>query len=358
MKFKKKLLIFCPSIEEGGVEKNLINITNSLSNFYDISLITANFNKRKFFSKKVKFISPKSNLFNDKNRFLKSLISSFLYIKNYSSRNIVLSFQANILAIVLSKVFLNKIIIRSNTAPSRYITNIFKKIIFSLFFKLADRIIVNSNEFNKEFNKFFNIKPTTIYNPIENVSFLKKKANEKISFKFFEKSKDILKIVSVGRLVDQKDHMTILRAINEIKKKRKMKLCLIGKGVMKKKLEKFIKSNQLSKIVKLVGYKKNIYPFLKKSDLFILSSIYEGLPNTLIEALTFGLKILSSDCKTGPKEILNKKSYGKLYKVGDYKKLSKLILITKKRSKNNFIEDKRFNFENNLQKYKNVIMQV
>ena len=326
MKFKKKLLIFCPSIEEGGVEKNLINITNSLSNFFDISLITANFNKKKFFSRKVKFISPRNNFFNNKSRFLKSIVSSFLYIKNYSSKNIVLSFQANILAIILSKMFSNKIIIRSNTAPSRYITNIYKKIIFTLFFKLADKIIVNSNEFNKEFFKFFNIKPTTIYNPIENLSFLKRKANKKVSFHFFDKSKDVLKIVSIGRLVDQKDQMTILKAINEIKKKKKMKLCLIGKGIMKNKLEKFIKLNQLSKIVKLVGYKKNIYPFLKKSDLFILSSIYEGLPNTLIEALTFGLKILSSDCKTGPSEILNKKRYGKLYKVGDYKKLSKLIV--------------------------------
>ena len=92
--------------------------------------------------------------------------------------------------------------------------------------------------------------------------------------------------------------------------------------------------------------------------LFILSSKYEGLPNTLIEALTFGLNIISTDCKTGPKEILKNGKFGKLFKVGDYKKLSELILFSKKRNKSKIFKDFRFNQKTNILKYKKILQEI
>ena len=358
MKYKKNLLIFCPSIEEGGVEKNLFNISNSLTKEYNVSLITANKDKKKYFSKSIKFITTKNLNLNKKSRFLKNVIASILLFKYLNKKNIVFSFQSNILAIAISKIFCNKVIVRSNTSPNKYVKNIFKRIIFFFFFNLADKVIVNSKEFAKEFYKFFKIKPITIYNPIENISYLKKQSNKDVKVNFFKDKNNTLKILSIGRLVRQKDHLTILRAINEIKDKKKIKFCLIGKGNQEYMLKKFIKTNNLSGIVKLIGYKKNIYPYLKNSDLFILSSIYEGLPNTLIEALSFGIPILSTNCKTGPKEILNKKKYGKLFNVGDYIKLSKLILKFNKKKKISFVNDERFNYKKIINQYKNVINSI
>ena len=121
-----------------------------------------------------------------------------------------------------------------------------------------------------------------------------------------------------------------MKALNLIKFKKNIKFCLIGKGYLKDDITDYINANNLESQVKIVGYKENVYPYYKKADLFILSSKYEGLPNTLIEALTFGLNIISTDCKTGPKEILKNGKFGKLFKVGDYKKLSELILFSKK----------------------------
>lgn len=355
--YKKKLQFFCPSIEEGGVEKNLFNIANKLSDDFDISIITANNNKKKFFNKKIKFISTKNKKFNRSNRFIKSLLSTILFIRNYNRKNIIFSFQSNIIAIFLSKIMFNKIIVRSNTSPNKYAKNLFKRCLLRIFFNFADKIVVNSKEFKNEFFKYFKINAVTIYNPVEKKNYLLKKANKKINFRFFNNSNGCIKVLSIGRLVEQKDHITILKAINKIKNKKKIKFCLIGKGYLEDNLKHYIKKRKLSEIVKIIGYRNNIYPYIKKADLFVLSSLYEGLPNILIEALSFGIPIFSTNCRTGPKEILKNYKNSKLFKIKDHKNLSKM-LISFKPVKKNFTYDKRFDFEKNIQLYKNLINSI
>ena len=102
----------------------------------------------------------------------------------------------------------------------------------------------------------------------------------------------------------------------------------------------------------------NPYPYILKSDLFILSSKYEGLPNVLLEAAVLKKFIISTDCPTGPKEILLNGKGGYLFNVGDYKKLSKLILIFLKNR--NHLKNKinytykslaRYDLKRNLMKY-------
>ena len=354
------LIFFCPSIEEGGVEKNLINICNNLSEEFKISLITANHNKKKFFKKKIFFISPKINYFNFKSRILKMLVCIYLLLINfYGKKFLIISFQANISAIILSKLLNSKVIIRSNASPNFYAKNLIKRKIMKFFYSFADKVIVNSNEFKAEFRKYFKINAVRIYNPLEDKKKLAYLSNKKVSFPFFDKdSKDKIKILTVGRLVPQKDHITILKALELIKDKINFKFCIIGKGNQRKNLLNYIKKNKIKKNVNLAGYKKNIYPYYKKADLFILSSIYEGLPNTLIEANYFGLKIISSNCKTGPKEILKSNKNGKLFKVGDFNQLAKYILLTKFKKKKKLNIDKRFDFFVNLANYRKVIYSV
>jgi len=222
----------------------------------------------------------------------------------------------------------------------------------------ADKIVVNSNDFKKEFKKFFNIKAIIIYNLVEKIGDLKKYSKKNNKENFFSNSKKIINILSIGRLVYQKDQITILKALNLIKNKKKFKFYLIGKGNEYTNLKKFINSNKLNKQIKILGFKTNVYPYYNKADIFVQSSLFEGLPNTLIEALSFGVPIISSNCKTGPKEILNKEKYGKLFKIKDYKMLSKLILKSKKKLKIKYINDKRFDFNKNLKAYENLITSL
>jgi len=353
----KKLLIFIPSIEDGGVEKNLYIICNYLSKYIlNIDLLTTSFDKKKFFSSKINFFGPRLFWILDKGRYIKYFIS-LLYLVKYITTNrrnlLIFSFQANIFAILMSKIFFVKIITRSNSSPSGWSKNYFKNIIFKFLLRNADKIIVNSLSFKKEFLKKFQIKTICIYNPFVK-SDVRINSNKKIKFDFFKKKN--LKIINVGRLTDQKDQLTILKSFLLIKKELNPKLIIIGKGYMHDKILQFIKFNKLHKKVKLLGYSNNPHFFIKKSDIFVLSSKFEGLPNVLIEAQFLKKYIISSDCPTGPKEILLSGKAGDLFKVGNTVQLSKLINNYKKKNLNKKIQIgyknlNRFDYEKNCKKY-------
>ncbi len=139
---------------------------------------------------------------------------------------------------------------------------------------------------------------------------------------------------------------------------KKCKLLIIGRGYKEKFLKKYILENKLQKIVKLIGYKENPESYIKISDVFVLSSLYEGLPNVLIESLYLKKYIISSNCHTGPKEILNNGQYGDLFKVGDYNQLFKLLKNFNNKSKKikykigqGYKSLARFNHNNNCIKY-------
>ena len=158
--------------------------------------------------------------------------------------------------------------------------------------------------------------------------------------------------------------MTLLKAINLLKNKLKIELLIIGRGEYKNKLKNFIKENFLEKNVKIIDFKNNPYPFINSSDLFILSSKYEGLPNVILEAIVLKKFVISSDCPTGPKEILDNGKGGELFKTGSYTDLSKKIL---KFTKNKKLKKKinfayrsldKYNHKKNLNKYFNKIIEV
>ena len=350
----RDLVIFIPSIEGGGVEKNLFYLTNYIqSQFKDIYLITADKINKNLVSKNIKLIMPNSSFFNNKNRLIKSIICSYFLVKYFKKKKIlILSFQSNFFSVFFSKVINAKVILRLNTSPEKYISNFYKKILFKHLYGLADEIIVNSNEFKENLFKNLNLRSKVIFNPIKIV----KKKKQIIFFKNFTG----LKIISIGRLTDQKNHIILLKALNLLKNKFKIKfkLYLIGKGHNYSLLLNYILQNDLKKNIKLAGFKKDASNYIRSSDLFVLSSNFEGLPNTLIEAQTAGIPIISSNCPTGPKEILINGRLGDLFNNGDYKDLSKKILkfynnrgILKKKS---LLAKKylyRFDYKTNLNKY-------
>jgi glycosyltransferase involved in cell wall biosynthesis len=158
--------------------------------------------------------------------------------------------------------------------------------------------------------------------------------------------------------VDQKDQETLIRALNEIKNKLNFEAIIVGKGILKKKILTLINKFRMNKMVKLKNFMENPYPILKQSELFILTSKFEGLPNVLLESIVLKKNIISSDCETGPKEILDDGKGGTLFKTNDYKDLAKKILLFyknkkkyKKKNKIAYKRLKRFDYNYNLNKY-------
>ena len=360
---QKRLIIFMPSIEGGGVEKNLFIISNFLTKkINDISLITISKRFKKKINKKIKFISPRLNFWDSLGRRKKFIVSLFLLlIEIFKDRNLaVFCLQGNIYCTLLCKLLGVKIIVRSNSAPEGWSQNVFKFYCFKYIFKFADEIIVNSLDFKRKFKKRFNLKTLCIYNPLNKKEIItKSKIKPKIKF-----SKKKVNLINVGRFTDQKDQMTLLKAINLLKDKVNFNLLIVGYGKQRNLLLNYINENSLQKKVKIVPYQTNPYNLIKSSDIFILTSLYEGLPNVLLEAQVLKKFIISSNCPTGPREILLNGKAGYLFKVKDYQILSKLILkilrnknIMHKKIEIGYKNLERFNYEVNLNKYYKIILQ-
>jgi glycosyltransferase involved in cell wall biosynthesis len=354
---KKKLILFMPSFEGGGVEKNLFLIANFFIKKIDkISIITVSKRYKNKFDKRISFLAPKYFFWDNFGRLTKYVICLYLLFLEYlKDKNlIVFCFQGNILCIILCKLLNIKIIIRPNSSPSGWSKNFIKKKIFTSILKLSDRVIVNSIKFKNELKVKFKINSEYIYNPL-NYEQIKKLSKTKINKQSFKKT---LKIITVGRLVEQKNQITLLKAINHIKNKMNLELLIIGEGKDKEKLSQFIKDNKLDKIVKLKNYIKNPYPYILSSDIFVLSSLFEGLPNVLLEAIALKTFVISSNCPTGPAEILDNGRGGLLFKMKNYKDLANKILffksntlICKKKIQHASKRLSRFDFDTNLKKY-------
>ena len=367
LKSKKNLVIFSPSIDRGGVEKNLFLITEFLSErLPNICLITSNFKDKKKFSKKIKIYTPPKNYLNFKNRLLRNIICTIILLRLILKKKqfSLLSFNANIFATIIAKIFSINIIVRINTSHKKWSTNFFKRSIFKFFLKYPDEVIVNSRELKKEIDKEFNVNSECIYNPLNKSEILKSIKTKK---NMFGVDKKILKILFIGRLVNQKDPFTFIKAIRNIPKNIKYKSFIVGSGHLKEEILKFIRENNLSDKLIHIDYTRKAMQYLNQCDLFILSSKFEGLPNVLLEAQLLKKFIISTNCPTGPKEILLNGKAGDLIDSNNPKTLTQKIInfhknkkkiLKKKKILLGYNQLQRFDFNINCKKYLNLIKRI
>ena len=222
--------------------KNFFLVSNYLNRiFSDVNIITSDKKLLKGkIDKKINIIGPSSRNWSKSSRYPKYLISIFYLIKFLFSnrKTLVFSFQANLYAAIITKIFKCKIITRSNSSSVGWSKSKIKKFLYTLFLKLPDKVIVNSYDFKRELDSKFNINALVIYNPLNKSSILRE-SKKKINFNFFNTK--AIKLISVGRLVDQKDHVTLLKAVNIIKNEVEFRLLIIGSGKNKSTLDHFIK---------------------------------------------------------------------------------------------------------------------
>ena len=133
-------------------------------------------------------------------------------------------------------------------------------------------------------------------------------------------------ILAVGRLVEQKDYPTLLCAFAHLRKKRLARLVILGEGKLLPGLKTLSNELNIANDVDFAGFDINPYRFMSRSNVFVLSSAWEGFANVVAEALACGVQVVSTDCESGPAEILGNGVYGFLVPVGDFVAMAESII--------------------------------
>ena len=334
---QKHIALFISSMRGGGAERVTLNLGTEfakLGHKVDLILVT----KEGPYLKEVpEYIRVLSFFVPFRKRF-RTLLNTFplaIYLRR-EKPDVVLSAMnhCNVVALIakiLSGAKTRAAISEHNTFSIAGKTlGFFKRMItpklMRLLYPKADTIIAVSKNVADDLAQSIGIpreRIEVIYNPVISPEIYEK-AKEKINHPYFPSS-SLKIIIGVGRLTEQKDFPTLIKAFAKVKQKIDANLIILGEGEDRKKLEKLIENLNLKEYIDLPGFVKNPYAFMAKADLFVLSSKWEGLPTTLIEAMACGTPVVSTDCPSGPAEILENGKYGKLVPVGDVEALAEAM---------------------------------
>lgn len=313
MRNKKNISISNISLSSGGAEKVISLLLKKLVKDYNVTLF--------LFYNDIHFDIPKEvNLvvFNKRgtksitsiSKFFDSLIFCFKFFKEIKKREISVSitflafpnFLNSLAAIRFPKL---KTVISERGYPSDNTTSklsfYISKIFYPILYNRNDVLFSNSIYINKDLEENFKVRIPlkVIYNPIimPSVGAFQNEITDK---------KETLKITTVGTINKRKNQKMIINAIAQLEKG--YELSIYGNGNLKGNLKNLISKKKLNKRVYLKGNVKDVNEHLIKYDCFVLSSFTEGFPNALLEAMAIGLPCISTNCLSGPLELLNKTS--------------------------------------------------
>jgi glycosyltransferase involved in cell wall biosynthesis len=197
------------------------------------------------------------------------------------------------------------------------------------YYAEADVIIANSQGAAaslRTHNRLPSEKIRVVYNPVVSPELLHL-AEQPLAHPWFADATHPV-VLGAGRLTREKDFSTLLRAFALVRRERPMRLVIVGDGEERARLCALAQQLGVNQEVLLVGFDPNPYRYMRRASVFVLSSRWEGLPNVLIEAMACGAPVVSTDCPSGPREILEDGKWGKLVPVGDPDKLAEAIIDT------------------------------
>lgn len=180
----------------------------------------------------------------------------------------------------------------------------------------ANALTCVSKDMVEQYRQVFKSPPhVCVYNIVDYQQAQKKMAEPIDEVWFTDKSQPV--IIAAGRLAPWKGFADLILAMKELTKVRKARLIILGDGPSRAELEALISGLGLDDVVKLLGYVDNPLKYFSQADIFVLSSLVEGLPNVLVEAMMCGCTPVSTDCPTGPREVLQDGKYGYLVPMRD-----------------------------------------
>jgi glycosyltransferase involved in cell wall biosynthesis len=197
------------------------------------------------------------------------------------------------------------------------------------FYPLADACVGVSEGVADDLSELIGLareKIVAVKNPVVTAE-LASRAAEPIDHPWFATGGPPV-VLAAGRLTAQKDYPTLLRAVDLVRRSRPIRLLIIGSGPERESLIALANALHLADLVEFHGFAENPYAFMARASAFVLASAWEGSPNALVEAMACGCPVVSTDCPSGPSEILADARYGRLVPVGDCDALSRAISET------------------------------
>lgn len=227
----------------------------------------------------------------------------------------------------------DKIIVSINSFKSKNSAGFYSKAynyLIKKYYSRADIFVVVSKGVREDLIKNYRInknKIKVIYNFFD-LKKIQNLAKEKIEDKY-KKIFNNPVIINMGRLCRPKGQWHLIRAFKKVKEKiPNMKLVILGQGELSEYLEKIVEELGLNKDIYFLGFQENPFKFISKSTIFVFPSLYEGFGNALVEAMICGIPVISSDCKSGPREILAPESnIDKETKIIEYDRYGMLIPV-------------------------------
>ncbi len=329
---RQPIALFVPSLHGGGAERVMLELASGLVDRgirTDLVLVKAEGEYLSQVPNGLRIVDLNSH------RAAASLLKLVRYVRQEQPVALLSTLtQASVIALA-AKLMLRgnlRVVTRiANTYSEEFATGTFKHRqalrLLKAMFPVADGVVAVSQgvaDDLKAVTPGISRKVTTIYNPVVRPQ-IAEQAQTPSEHPWLD-YRIAPVVLSVGRLAAAKDHATLIKAFALVILARRAKLIILGDGPERESLIKLVEQLNLSEYVDLPGFKANPYTYMSKASVFALSSRYEGFPNVLVQAMACGTPVVSTDCRSGPREILEDGRWGRLVPVGDWRAMSKAII--------------------------------
>lgn len=327
------IAFYLPSLRGGGAEKVMLNLACEFeSRGYNIDVVLVD-----AYGAYLDEVPDGINVIDlDSMRFFAALPKLVRYLQDSEPDALLSTIDtANIVSICAKRIagVSTRIVIRiSNMISTKEehgeLKHRFVHLIAKQVYPYADGIVAVSEGVSEDLQQKMDLPAeliTTIYNPSVTRE-LQQKKDEEVDHPWFENSTPV--VLGVGEFTKQKDFLTLIRAFNIVLRDLDVRLVLLGKGPQQEAIEEEIEKLGLEECVWLPGFVENPYAFMTSTDVFVLSSRWEGCPNVLIEALACGVPVVSTDCPSGPREILEDEKWGTLVTIRNPPEMARAMYNT------------------------------
>ena len=327
---KQRVAIYVPSLRGGGTERMMVTLANAFAArglAVDLVLASAQGPYLLDVSHLVRIVDLHSN------RVMTSLPKLVCYMRRERLQAMLSALNyANVIAIMarsLARVRLRLVVSERSTL------SLSKPLLFRgrlmtwlmrWFYPLADKVLCVSQGVADDLAETIGLSPekmTVVYNPVVSDELIEK-SHAAIDHSWLKPGEPPV-ILGAGRLTEEKDFASLLRAFAKVRSRRPARLVILGEGELRTTLEKLAQELGIAADVLMPGYVENPFPWMRNAALFVLSSRWEGLPGVLIEAMACGTPVVSTDCPSGPAEILENGRWGRLVPVGNVDALAQAV---------------------------------